>query len=627
MRHCVQVLLWCVLVLSTHITPALADAAKFDELIRQLDQGERVFYDLKAAREFLQQLRHQLPPADEKRLRRLNIEVCDIDYVSSPSDGVRYADQFINDPKLSADHLTLSYFYLCRATHLTKLGETARQQEDLTQALALANSSEDVLAQAEVMSAQADVFSIRGEQAAALAQLFKAYDLYQKANNRFGVGLTLENIATAFRRMGEYDQALEYLETSERDFVAPNDSYRRAFVLQQKVFIYGEMGKTPQARALLKQVRQIYLDIGDKYAALAASIDLLWISNLEQKYAESIEMITQIERDIAAHKQDDPAFRPFNDGLYQLYQAEALTEYGQVAQGLSKFAQAEKIITAEHNPRYLLMFKQAYAKAQAKAGNFAEAYSLLEAAGQIQEQLNSQTKQQREALLRFQFDSELQSQKNTQLQAENRLTGQQLAVLEAAQRWQYTAIALFVVLALIALFYAISQIERNKRLHKLAMTDELTQVDNRRAIINCCNTVHLQASQQQQPWCLMIIDIDHFKQCNDQYGHDAGDEVLIAVAQTLRSSLPPGGSVGRSGGEEFLVVLPHTTEVQAVVAAESLRVAVAALQYVNCAALQVTISIGLTQAGRHEEVREVISRADSALYRAKANGRDQVVST
>lgn len=607
-------------------TQALAaDAAKFDELIRQMEQGERVFYNAEDANMYLQQLRQVLPPQDDLRQRRLQREACPVEFLTNPQAGVDFAGKFIADPALASDHLTLSYFYLCRASYLVALGESARQQEDLLQALALANSSEDALAQANVLSAQADVFSIRGEHAEALVRLFKAYDLFQKANNRQGTGLTLENIASAFRRMAEFDKAIEYLETSEREFIAPNDSYRQAFVLQQKAFVYGEMGKTPQARALMQQVRQIYLDIGDTRYAVATLIDLLWISNLEQKYAESMELISQIEQESAQLRRQDPKFRSFNHSIYQLFQAEALAEYGRIPQGLAKFAEAARVLEAEQNPRYLLMLYQAWSRAEAKAGNYAQAYQKLELAGQLQDKLNSQAKQQREALLRYQFDTELQAQNNIRLQAENQLTGQQLATLEAAQRWQYIAIGLFVVLALIALVYAISQIQRNKRLHKLAMTDELTQVGNRRAILAYCEHIQLQARHQQH-WCLLIVDIDYFKQCNDQYGHEAGDEVLAAVAGALQATLAGVGRIGRSGGEEFLVVLPETTEVRAAEIAERLRQVVANLQFARYSQIRVTISLGLTQAGRHEQVREIIARADNALYRAKANGRDQVVS-
>ena len=198
--------------------------------------------------------------------------------------------------------------------------------------------------------------------------------------------------------------------------------------------------------------------------------------------------------------------------------------------------------------------------------------------------------------------------------------------MAAAQRWQYTAIVLFVVLAIIALFYAISQILRNKRLQRLALTDELTQVANRRSILSYIREVQQRCDQQMQPWSLLIADIDHFKLCNDTYGHDAGDEVLCDVAQAMQQSLRHQDQVGRSGGEEFLLVLPETTQHQAMEIANRLRQRVEQLRFERYPQIQVTISIGVTQAARHEELRETIARADKALYEAKDSGRNQVVA-
>ena len=123
----------------------------------------------------------------------------------------------------------------------------------------------------------------------------------------------------------------------------------------------------------------------------------------------------------------------------------------------------------------------------------------------------------------------------------------------------------------------------------------------------------------------MLVDIDHFKQCNDTYGHEAGDDVLVAVAQAMQSVLRHVDKLGRSGGEEFLLVLPDTNAHSAHEVAERLLLAVAELTYATYPNLQITISIGVTQAGRQEEIKEVISRADAALYQAKAAGRNRVV--
>jgi diguanylate cyclase (GGDEF)-like protein len=230
-------------------------------------------------------------------------------------------------------------------------------------------------------------------------------------------------------------------------------------------------------------------------------------------------------------------------------------------------------------------------------------------------------------LLRYQFDSALQAEKNQQLTLENKLSLQQVQTLESAQRWQYIAIGLFILLALIALLYAISQIQRNRQLHRLAMTDELTQVANRRSILWFAEQVRQRSELSLEPWCLVLIDIDFFKQCNDNYGHDAGDQVLQQTAQAMKSLARSTDRLGRTGGEEFLLVLPQTRLDAAIDIAERLRAVVAALQFNTYPAIRISVSLGVTQAGRQEDVREVMSRADHALYQAKAAGRNQVASS
>lgn len=120
-----------------------------------------------------------------------------------------------------------------------------------------------------------------------------------------------------------------------------------------------------------------------------------------------------------------------------------------------------------------------------------------------------------------------------------------------------------------------------------------------------------------------MIDIDHFKQVNDQHGHAAGDEVLQAVSGALLQGVRSEDLVGRWGGEEFLVVLPDTSITRAAQVAERLRTTVSALADLPCA---VTVSIGLAGVRLDELAESLIARADEALYAAKAAGRNRVVS-
>jgi diguanylate cyclase (GGDEF)-like protein len=602
------------------------DIKKFDRLILQLEQGEVIFSSRADYDAFSQQLKNVVPTNDPARLLRLDRELCLSDYQDKPEQGIVFASKFISELEKQQDALNTSHFYLCRALHYGSQNRRNEQEQDLTKALDLANQSEDLLSQALMLSGNADMYSARGQYADSLVLLFKAHDLYKKLGHRYGVGFSVENIATAFRRMGEYEKAIEYLELSEKEFAAPGDQYRLGFLLQQKAFIYGELGKPDIAKQLFKRVRQIYQQIDEPTFVTATDVDLMWIANMEQRYGDSLELADKISAQLALYQQKGQGQQVVNQGLFQLYRAEALAGNGRMAESLQQFEQAYQMIGALNNPRYMLWLKRAWSKTLADAGMHHQAYQQLLEANQLQDTLNSQTKQQRESLLRYQFDTALQDEKNNQLKAENQLSAQQVAVLESAQRWQYIAIGLFIVLALIALFYAISQIQRNRQLHRLAMTDELTQVANRRSILWFAEQTRLKAITQQQHWCLLLIDIDYFKQCNDSFGHDAGDQVLVQIAAAMKSLLRAGDRVGRTGGEEFLLILPDTELEAATVIAERLRQVVAQLTFSPYREVKITVSVGVTEAGRQEDVREAMSRADAALYQAKSQGRNKVVA-
>lgn len=602
-----------------------ADTVLFDRLISQLDNGDLVFTDRAAIDDFMKQLKAAAPVNDPQRQLRLKREQCTADFYDKPDQGIVYANQFLHDTSLNQDMVSLTHFYLCRAYHHSSKNQLIEQDADLQQAVALAGRSEDPLTKAQALSYYAELRSSRGEHADALVLLFEAHQLYKKLGNRYGIGASVENIAISFRRMGEYDKALEYLELSEKEFAAPGDKYRLGFLLQQKAFVYGETGKPEVARQLLDRTKQLYQQIGEPLYAIATDVDLMWVANLQERYSESLELSAKVEQQLLQYQQQGGGEKVVNAELFVLYQAEALAGTGKIAAALEKFTEAEQLISALENPRYSMWLHRSWSKALAQSGDYNRAYQQLLLANNLEDELNSLAKKQRESLLRYQFDTELKDEKNSQLKAENQLTAQQLQVLESAQRWQYIAIALFIILALIALFYAISQIQRNRLLHRLAMTDELTQVANRRSILWFAAHVRQQAQDNRQNWCLLLIDIDYFKQCNDNYGHDAGDQVLVQTAAMLKHQLRIQDRIGRTGGEEFLVVLPNTDLAGATEVAELLRLSVNALRFNGYPQIQISISIGVTQAGRQEDVREVMSRADAGLYQAKANGRNRVI--
>ena len=161
---------------------------------------------------------------------------------------------------------------------------------------------------------------------------------------------------------------------------------------------------------------------------------------------------------------------------------------------------------------------------------------------------------------------------------------------------------------------------------ELATRDELTGLINRRAMLDLMALEHRRSLRSGRPLLLAQLDIDHFKPINDQHGHAAGDRALQAFAGTVRASLRDTDVLARWGGEEFVLMLTDSSADQARGLLERIRQAVQALEIAHSAgSLQLTVSIGLAQHLPGDTVERTLERADQALYRAKALGRNRVV--
>jgi two-component system, cell cycle response regulator len=165
----------------------------------------------------------------------------------------------------------------------------------------------------------------------------------------------------------------------------------------------------------------------------------------------------------------------------------------------------------------------------------------------------------------------------------------------------------------------------NQQLAEHASTDPLTGLSNRRHIEPQLVGEIARAKRHQTRFSILMADLDHFKRVNDQYGHDVGDEVLREVACRIRALLRTEDRPARWGGEEFLVLLTDTDAGQAAVVADKLRQAIAD-QVVESSGgrIPITISVGVAAYAGEKEPLEIIKRADRALYRAKAEGRNRV---
>jgi diguanylate cyclase (GGDEF)-like protein len=165
-----------------------------------------------------------------------------------------------------------------------------------------------------------------------------------------------------------------------------------------------------------------------------------------------------------------------------------------------------------------------------------------------------------------------------------------------------------------------------EELHALATTDALTGLPNRRQLMAQMETEVRRAGRSGRPLSLALLDVDSFKAINDRHGHPTGDAVLQAISEELRRVTRGGDVLGRFGGEEFAVLMPDTSLAKARMAGERLRAAIArrVIGFPDGTSGRVTISAGVALLAGGEGCDHLISRADSALYEAKADGRNLV---
>lgn len=176
-----------------------------------------------------------------------------------------------------------------------------------------------------------------------------------------------------------------------------------------------------------------------------------------------------------------------------------------------------------------------------------------------------------------------------------------------------------VVLILIIIVSLVVLARSRKKLHRISITDQLTNLSNRRHLMDVYDAINT------TEYCIALIDLDHFKQINDEYGHLFGDKVLARVAEVIKSQLRSEDFIGRYGGEEFMLIIRTSSIMDAASILNRILKKVADIQW-DIEGLQTTVSIGLVYSSRIYGDK-LIKVADEQLYLSKAEGRNRISAT
>lgn len=519
------------------------------------------------------------------------------------------------------DARILAVFDQLRASADYQLGhfEEGWQALDVARRQAERAGDEDLLA---VMTAARVRFCVRnGDYQAAAASVADAERHVRgpqaAAEVAFADALLAKNV-------GDWELALRSNQDAHRKFDQLGDRTGVADSLAGAGDALNRLGRADEAIESLQSAVRIYREIGDRDGEAIATQALAQAFDRLGRGAAARVAITEA---LAILEKED---EPWQLAQARVFRAALLVRDRQAAAALALLQKARPVVLEQSELAAQARLHEVFAQTLAALGRAAEAYEELRQAQLASDRRTEQLVARQLAAQRGRLESDRLARENALLHAQAQSSEQALEEARRAQHFQQIALALGALIGVGALLALWRQRVLLRRIERLAQTDALTGVLNRRTFLELGGRAINRCRRAGQPCALLMLDVDRFKDINDRHGHAVGDRALRDVSSALQSGLRPGDLIGRYGGEEFTLILPGAQATEARLIAERLRAAVGALrsEWVPQLSGGLTISGGIAIANAGGEAGEdldaLLARADRALYRAKDAGRNRM---
>jgi len=456
-------------------------------------------------------------------------------------------------------------------------------------------------------------FWYRDDYNTALDLVLDALRIYESIGDEQGVAGCLSTIGTIYLNLERFDRAIE--------------SYTRALPIAEKIGDRNRVGILHSNLGTIYIGQEHYEDALEEFSkalpileetgsALDVLTTLANIGGAYKRLGRYDEALAANREILERAEQVDSRIR-MTDALMDM--AEILTKQRRYDEAEPNVVRALDIARKEALKRKEEDAERIYSELCEARGDYPCALQHLKRSKELRGQIFTEENARAIADLRLKYETE----KN-----ENELRARELEI-ERDKRTRTLLIAVTLIVLVLAIAnYGRYRAKRRENilLDRLARTDVLTGVANRRSILESLDREHRRMQRDGRPFSVVLLDIDHFKSVNDRLGHEAGDEVLVQVAKALRNSVRDIDEVARWGGEEFLALLPACSLVEGVEVAERIREHVQQLEIgTSESPIHVTISAGVSTIGEGESIDDCLRRADRSLYEGKQQGRNRVV--
>jgi len=515
--------------------------------------------------------------------------------------------------------------WMCKGAAFDRLGKLDQSMQSYDQALKLAKTNNALSLSVLVLLKKADLFVLGNRFEQSQKVLTEAWQIVQALGDQALQENVLNSLAIVYYETQKYDQAERYyleLLSLKGEKIAQDDLATTLFNLGH---VYGAKKEFVKADKVFAKSLQISEDInsseGVAYTLKAWGVNLHAQGRLQESQ-EKLSLALALFTKSGDLRQKASTLRNL---------ADVEMEKQQFSEAIDHYLQALPILEEQGFNNALMRTYRGLAIAYEKVSSFQLAYENYKNYTSLLHQQMEEKSQQVTQELQVAFETQRYQADNHRLASENRDQEIKLLYREQILQMQKVAIGLVLVIIALIIFMWRRSFKQAQRMEKLATTDELTKLHNRRSIMSFGEMELNRFKRFNRNFSLLLLDIDFFKKVNDAYGHAVGDEVLQVVATAVSNIIRTTDRIGRYGGEEFMIIAPETNTDQALQLAERVRLSVETALCTSVPDLTVTVSIGIAgyifepKASEPNglELGTLIAQADKALYEAKSNGRNQ----
>jgi diguanylate cyclase (GGDEF)-like protein len=553
-----------------------------------------------------------LPLDDEARLKPL-AELAAYYLYIDPKKSAYYSKQILVSPKLQDNSSS-------KARALRLLGQAEMYQglnkeafAHLSQAIESSNKSENYHLISVSNRALGVFYELLIDHDNAIKYYIEALKFAKLSDNREDLAMVYNNLGNVLNSQNDYVNAAEYFEKSIEINTELNDIEMKMNAYVGLSVSFFKSGKTPEAQALLEKVINNQSHISD-FSFSEASVNLAHVYKSSKAFS-----LAKSQYKFVINDEKASAYPPAVAAAY-LGLADVLVQTNQINEAIDLYKKGIIEVKDKISVESEMALYENLAKLELSQENFEAAATIqseyIDRRNQIQPLLQKGIVQKLENQLQMERDYIKLQEELLVSERESRNSSLYLFAVIV-----FSLIILVLFLALMLRKQVIARLEAtNKTLKKASETDHLTGIGNRRFLDNKINSL----KGQDIKMAFLLLDVDNFKDVNDNFGHDAGDEILVAISETIKRLCRKGDLFARIGGEEFVILSMNSNDEAAFLFAERVRACVEGMA--RSFESTVTASIGVTLGNTKEaNYDELYKQADIALYSAKEQGRNKVL--